>query len=84
MDNCKIEERRSKYPNRRLIQKLDNNGNYVENPILVEIIRDDKDDGTGFEGILQRGTSLTVNVLNELIKQQVRLVLEEMRGTKGE
>lgn len=71
----KLEERRSKHPNRRMIQKLHTDGSYDGEPVMVDIMRDDGRDGeNGFEGILnidgrlRKGTPVSVDVLNKVIE----------------
>ena len=55
-----------------MIQKLDKNGNYVDEPIIVDIVRDDGSNGEdGIEGILDKGTPLSIEMLNEIIEHNV-------------
>jgi len=56
----KFEERVSKHPNRRILVKLDSQGNPTEQPIIVDILRDES-----IEGVEKQGTPITAERLNE-------------------
>ena len=56
----KFEERISRYPDRRKLIKLDNYGNVIDEPIIVDIVRDDS-----IEGVEKQGTPLTAERMNQ-------------------
>ena len=56
----KFVERVSKHPDRRKLIKVDVDGNRVDEPMIVDIMRDDD-----FEGVTQHGTPITADRLNQ-------------------